>query len=72
MPAHSPTLRQAVAKAGAAARGGDPERVLETKRDLAAERIAAYVERVVAQAPPLSPEQRDRLALLLRGTGAAA
>jgi hypothetical protein len=31
-----------------------------------AERRRAYIERVVAAAPPLKPEQRDRLALLLR------
>ena len=27
----------------------------------------AYIERVIAAAPPLTPEQRDRLALLLKG-----
>jgi hypothetical protein len=29
---------------------------------------AAYIERLVETAPPLTPEQRDRLATLLRGT----
>ncbi len=31
-----------------------------------AERRRAYIERVVAAAPPLTREQRDHLALLLR------
>lgn len=30
------------------------------------DRVAAYVEKVLAHAPPLSDEQRDRLAELLR------
>ncbi len=43
----------------------------EARRDLAAANLEAYIRRVVDSAPPLSPSQRDRLALLLRG-GAAA
>jgi len=35
-----------------------------------ADRLAAYVEQTVAQAPPLTVEQRDALVVLLRG-GAA-
>ena len=34
-----------------------------------ADRAAEYIRRIVDEAPPLSPEQRDRLALLLRGAG---
>ncbi len=71
MPARSKTLRVAVARAGHAARGGDPVQIESTRRDLAAERIASYVEAVVAQAPPLTPEQRARLALLLLTPSAA-
>jgi hypothetical protein len=52
----------------------DPEAVAAA-RDLAADSLAAHVARVVAQAPPLTPAQRDRIAALLRpaaaGTGAA-
>ena len=70
MPASSPTLRRSTAKAGAAVRWHSPDAV-EARRELTAERIAAYVQRVLADAPELTPEQRDRLALLLRG-GAAA
>lgn len=39
----------------------------EARRALAEEKIRAFVEQTVASAPPLTPEQRDRLALLLRG-----
>lgn len=70
MPAKSPTLRTLAARAGGAAKSGKPDAIAETQRDLAAERIAYYIERVVAAAPPLTESQRDRLALLLRA-GAA-
>lgn len=43
-----------------------------TAQYLAAENIAAYVERVVSQAPPLTPEQADRIAALLRHTAGGA
>ncbi|WP_326548702.1 hypothetical protein QGN32_11610 [Mycolicibacterium sp. ND9-15] len=43
----------------------DPD-FLAAKRDLAEARISDYVERVLAQAPPLNDEQRTRLAELLR------
>jgi hypothetical protein len=43
------------------------EPVRDARRVLAEEKIKAYVEKVVAEAPPLTHEQRDRLALLLRG-----
>ncbi len=39
----------------------------EARRDLAAAKLEAYIQRVVDESPRLSPEQRDRLALLLRG-----
>ncbi len=70
MPAKSPTLRVAVARAGHAAVTGDPDRIAQTRRDLAAERLASYIAKVVDGAPPLTDEQRDRLALLLRGSAA--
>ena len=52
----------------AAVRWGHANQV-ETARDLAAERLAEYVERVVANAPPLTPAQRDRIAALLHPVG---
>jgi len=42
----------------------------ELRRDFAAEKLAEYVKRTVDAAPPLTPAQRDRIAVLLRG-GAA-
>lgn len=39
---------------------------------LRAERLARYVTRMVAQAPPLSPDQRDRIVALLCAGGPAA
>ncbi len=45
-------------------------RLSDARRDLAEAKLAAYIQRVVDRAPPLSPEQRDRLAVLLRSGGA--
>ncbi len=42
--------------------------VERSRRELAEAKRTAYIHSVVAQAPPLSAEQRDRLALLLRST----
>ena len=39
----------------------------ELVRQLKAERLADYIRQTVDAAPPLTPDQRDRLALLLRG-----
>ena len=38
----------------------------ETERDLATAKIASYIERVLASAPPLSDAQRTALAELLK------
>jgi hypothetical protein len=46
----------------------DSPEVLEAKRDLVADRLAAHVRRVVDTAPPLTSAQRDRIAGLLRPT----
>jgi hypothetical protein len=46
--------------------------VTELQRRLKAERLEDYLRRTVDAAPPLSAEQRDRLALLLRGGSDAA
>lgn len=56
---------------GFAVRTGDPELIATTARELAAEKLAAYIERVVSAAPPLSTAQRERLAALLTGGDAA-
>lgn len=44
----------------------DPD-LERARRDLRAARLEDYIKRTVAVAPPLTSEQRDRLALLLRG-----
>lgn len=44
---------------------GDPE-LLNARRDLRAARAEQYIEKILAEAPPLTAEQRDRLAELLR------
>ncbi len=38
----------------------------EARRDLAAAKLEAYIQRVVDEAPELSVDQRSRLALLLK------
>jgi hypothetical protein len=56
--------------------GPDAPQTAEARRDLAAANLAAYIKRTVDQAPRLTKQQRDRLALLLRSPsdsgGAAA
>jgi hypothetical protein len=54
-------------KLGATARRfpNDPDRLAEARRDLAAAKLQDYIERTLADAPPLSDAQRERLALLL-------
>ncbi len=47
----------------------DPALIDSARRGLAAAKIEDYIERTVAAAPPLTDDQRDRLALLLRDSG---
>lgn len=64
---------KARAALGVASRRGDDEAATDARRDLAAAKIAAYIEKVVADAPPLTDEQRDRLSAIIgagRGGGA--
>lgn len=51
---------------GVAARRNDPEAMETARRDFAAEKLAAIIEKILATAPPLTEEQRVRLAELLR------
>lgn len=44
----------------------DTKRVTDARRDLAAAKLAEYVRKTVAEAPPLTDEQRERIAALLR------
>jgi hypothetical protein len=47
----------------------DPD-LLAARTRLKTENLAEYIAKVVDTAPPLTPEQRSRLALLLRGDAA--
>lgn len=46
--------------------------LINARRDLRAARLEDYVSRVVSEAPPLTAEQLDRVAVLLRPGGGAA
>ena len=60
------TERARVASLSRSRTTDDPELVAARQR-LKAARVEDYVKRIVAEAPPLTPEQRDRIASLLRG-----
>ncbi len=68
-----PTIAKAVAisraRVGALSRDRSPDDpiLIAARRDLRAARLEDYITRTVDAAPPLTPEQRDRLAVLLRG-----
>lgn len=51
-------------------RAADDPELIDARRNLRAERLADYIRKTVDEAPPLTPAQRDRLSVLLRG-GAA-
>jgi hypothetical protein len=74
MPAQSPTRRRAAAVVGAVERhhGPDDPRLPVLRRDLRAAELEEHVRRIVGNAPPLTAEQRDRIAALLRTGGSAA
>jgi hypothetical protein len=44
----------------------DDPQLVALRRDLAADRLAEHIEKVVSEAPPLTMEQRDRIAAILR------
>lgn len=45
---------------------------VELRQRYKAERLEEYVRKVVAEAPPITQEQADRIAALLRTSGSAA
>jgi hypothetical protein len=53
---------------GVAVKHGDPDEIEAARAALAAAKIEKYIREVVDAAPPLTTEQRERLALLL-GSG---
>lgn len=46
-------------------RGDDDPRIPQLQTDLSAARLEEHIRRVVNSAPPLTPEQREKLAFLL-------
>lgn len=54
---------------GVAVRRNEPAAIEAARQELAAAKLASYVAKVVAEAPPLTPEQLDRVAVLLRPAG---
>lgn len=62
-----PNVARARSLKAVAHRKGDPKAITEAGRNLAAAKLEDYVEKVVAEAPPLTPEQRDRITAILRG-----
>ena len=66
-----PGVAKARSRVAVAVRRRDPEARREAQRELAAAKIADFIQRTVDSAPPLSREQLDRLGLLLRGGDAA-
>lgn len=65
-PGATPSVRSLQGMSAAARRWDLPNKD-DLARDYAAAKLADYIKRTVDAAPPLTPEQRARLALLLRG-----
>jgi hypothetical protein len=65
--AHSEARRKAACRVSLSTRwhGPDDPRTQEARRDLHAAELEYHIRRLVDQAPPLTDEQRTRLAALL-------
>jgi len=63
------TPQRAKGKLAAAVRYLDPDdpRIADARRELAEAKISKFVAQVLATAPPLSREQADRIASIIRG-----
>ncbi|NJI61135.1 hypothetical protein HCX50_17045 [Microbacterium oxydans] len=68
---NSPTQAKALSDVMVGVRTGDTQREAKGRRDLAEAKIAAYIERNLAVAPPLTNQQIHRLTALLRTSGGA-
>lgn len=68
--AGSPTAKTR-SRIGVAVRRGSPEDIADARREHAAAVLAEHIQRIVAEAPPLTREQRDQLALMLQNGGGA-
>jgi len=65
------TQRAKVAALSRSRNSNDPE-LVEARQKLKALKLEEYVSKVVAQAPPLTAEQADKIAALLRPAGGGA
>jgi len=63
--ARNPVLDHHRARKAHAARFGDPARAAEADQELRAAKLESHIRKLVDAAPPLSIEQRTRLAALL-------
>ena len=61
------TAQRAKVAALSRRRDSDDTDLLEAKRDYRAIRLTEYAAKIVAQAPPLTREQTDRIVAILRG-----
>lgn len=61
----SSDILSARSRVAVAVRQRDAEAERDARRDLAAAKLEAYAARVVAEAPPLTEAQRDRITALL-------
>jgi len=60
------TKHRAEVAALSRSRSADDPDLINARRNMRAELLADHVAKVVAQAPPLTPVQRDRIAVLLQ------
>lgn len=70
MASQKPVLARAVIDHARACQTNDPEKIATTRGNLNAARLEAFIEKTLADAPPLTAEQRKRLARLLTVDGA--
>jgi len=62
-------VQLAVARVARAVQARDLEAERAARHDLATAKFEQSIRKAIAAAPPLTQEQRDRLATLLRGSG---
>jgi hypothetical protein len=67
LPPPSPEVARARARVATNVRHGHHDAADEARRDLLAAKLAEQIKRAVAGAPPLTDEQRRRLAAIIRG-----
>lgn len=66
MPSTDPVMK-ARSRVGVAARVGTPDQLAQAKRELTAANCERAIQKALAAAPPITADQRSRLAGLLTG-----